>query len=96
MTRWYTSDHHFGHNNIIRYCGRPFPDADTMDNEMVDRWNDLVDDSDEVWILGDLVMGGKTQGLGQPRRPHQGAQNPCARKPRPVLAGPQRPPLGAG
>ena len=63
MSRWYTSDHHFGHDNIIRYCGRPFPDADTMDKEMVARWNDLVADSDEVWILGDLVMGGKTQGL---------------------------------
>ncbi|MCY3860850.1 MAG: metallophosphoesterase [bacterium] len=63
MSRWYTSDHHFGHENIIRYCGRPFPDADTMDKEMVARWNDLVADSDEVWILGDLVMGGKTQGL---------------------------------
>ena len=63
MGRWYTSDHHFGHQNIIRYCDRPFPDADAMDNEMVARWNDVVVDSDEVWILGDLVMGGKTQGL---------------------------------
>ncbi|MYB08786.1 MAG: hypothetical protein F4Y28_02245 [Acidimicrobiia bacterium] len=61
MGRWYTSDHHFGHQNIIRYCDRPFPDA--MDKEMVARWNDVVADSDEVWILGDLVMGGKTQGL---------------------------------
>lgn len=30
---------------------------------MVARWNDLVADGDEVWILGDMVMGGKTQGL---------------------------------
>ena len=57
MSRWYTSDHHFGHHNIIRYCGRPFPDADAMDKEMASRWNDAVADDDEVWILGDLAMG---------------------------------------
>ncbi|WP_420431935.1 metallophosphoesterase [Candidatus Poriferisocius sp.] len=63
MGRRYTSDQHFGHTNIIGYCGRPFADADAMDKEMVARWNDVVADEDEVWILGDLVMGGKAQGL---------------------------------
>ena len=57
MGRWWTSDHHFGHANIIRYCARPFANADAMNRAMVDRWNDVVDDSDEVWILGDLVWG---------------------------------------
>ena len=56
MTRWWTSDHHFGHENIIQYCARPFVGADEMNHVMVDRWNDAVADSDEVWILGDLVM----------------------------------------
>lgn len=72
MGRWYTSYHHLGHENIIRYCGRPFPDADTMDKEMVARWNDLVADGDEAWILGDLVMGGKTQGLASWVARHKG------------------------
>jgi calcineurin-like phosphoesterase family protein len=27
-----------------------------MNAAMVDRWNDVVADSDEVWMLGDLVM----------------------------------------
>ena len=56
MTRWWSSDQHFGHTNIIRYCGRPFVDTDAMAAAMVDRWNDVVADSDEVWMLGDLVM----------------------------------------
>lgn len=63
MARWYTSDHHFGHTNIIKYCSRPFPDADAMDKAMVLRWNEVVDETDEVWILGDLVMGSFKQGL---------------------------------
>ena len=57
MGRWWTADHHFGHANIIRYCSRPFADADAMNRAMVDRWNDVVASGDEVWILGDLVMG---------------------------------------
>ncbi len=56
MTRWWTSDQHYGHENIIRYCDRPFANADEMNEEMVERWNDVVADSDEVWMLGDLVM----------------------------------------
>ncbi len=56
MSRWWSSDQHFGHTNIIRYCGRPFTDTDAMAAAMVDRWNDVVADSDEVWMLGDLVM----------------------------------------
>ena len=52
MGRWWTSDHHFGHANIIGYCARPFSDVDAMNKAMVDRWNDVVGDGDEVWILG--------------------------------------------
>ena len=57
MSRWWTSDQHYGHANIIRYCERPFTDVEAMNQAMVDRWNDVVSDSDEVWIVGDLVMG---------------------------------------
>ena len=63
MSRWWTSDHHFGHANIIEYCNRPFASADEMNKAMVDRWNDLVADGDEVWIVGDLVLGQLTVNL---------------------------------
>jgi calcineurin-like phosphoesterase family protein len=57
MTRWFTSDLHLGHANIIRYCDRPFPDVDAMDRGLVARWNETVAADDVVWVLGDMAMG---------------------------------------
>ena len=49
-----TSDHHFGHENIIKHCSRPFRNADEMDATMVDRWNEVVGPDDDVYIAGDF------------------------------------------
>ncbi|MCR5084594.1 MAG: metallophosphoesterase [Succinivibrionaceae bacterium] len=51
-----TSDPHFSHQNIIRYCGRPYASSEEMDEGLVSRWNETVSDADEVWILGDLSL----------------------------------------
>lgn len=50
------SDTHFSHENIIRYCGRPFSCAEEMDEAMVDRWNATVRPQDHVYHLGDVAM----------------------------------------
>lgn len=63
MARWFTADTHFGHNNIIRYSGRPFADVDAMNASLVDRWNAVVAPEDEVWHLGDVVMGRREETL---------------------------------
>jgi calcineurin-like phosphoesterase family protein len=55
--RYYTSDLHFGHENIIRFCDRPYLDVAQMDEAMVVAWNAQVSPEDEVVILGDLVLG---------------------------------------
>ncbi|HEX2576962.1 MAG TPA: metallophosphoesterase family protein [Aquihabitans sp.] len=57
MTTWFTADLHLGHRNIIRYCDRPFADVEEMDRALVDRWNEVVGDDDEVWVLGDVALG---------------------------------------
>lgn len=57
MALWLTSDLHFGHENIIRYCDRPFADVDEMDDELVRRWNERVAPDDVVWVLGDVALG---------------------------------------
>lgn len=57
MSLFLTSDTHFGHRNIIGYCNQPFTDVTEMDAALVDRWNDLVRPTDEIWLLGDVAMG---------------------------------------
>lgn len=57
MTTWFTSDLHFGHANIIEYSGRPFRDVHAMNEALIDRWNELVQPHDTVWVLGDVAMG---------------------------------------
>jgi calcineurin-like phosphoesterase family protein len=54
---WLISDTHFGHENIIRYCGRPFASAAEMDQVMIERWNATVRPQDHVYHLGDVAMG---------------------------------------
>ena len=56
MTIFLISDTHFGHENIIRYCGRPFSCAAEMDEAMVERWNAVVRPCDHVYHLGDVAM----------------------------------------
>lgn len=57
MRTWFTSDLHFGHENIIKYCARPYRDVDEMNQDLIRRWNDVVSDHDTVWVLGDFAMG---------------------------------------
>jgi calcineurin-like phosphoesterase family protein len=47
-------DTHFGHDNIIKYCGRPFSSVREMDDVLKDNWNNTVSDRDNVYFLGDM------------------------------------------
>ena len=54
---FFTADHHFGQEGVIRMCGRHFADAAEMDEVLVHAWNARVRPSDVVWFLGDFAMG---------------------------------------
>ena len=57
MTIWFTSDLHFNHDNIIRYCDRPFADVDEMNRALINNFNSVVDHNDMVVFVGDVCMG---------------------------------------
>jgi calcineurin-like phosphoesterase family protein len=56
MAIWFTSDHHFGHANIIKYCERPFNSVAHMNASMIGSWNGVVAPGDIVYYLGDFAM----------------------------------------
>ena len=54
---FFTSDTHFYHSNIIKFCNRPFNDKHDMNEELISQWNSIVSDTDEVYHLGDFSLG---------------------------------------
>lgn len=60
MKTFITSDLHFGHKNIMKFCpvtrARFRDDVDYMNEAMIKEWNDMVEPDDLVYILGDVAF----------------------------------------
>lgn len=57
IKKFYIADVHFGHNNILFFDKRPWHDLAHMERDMISAWNTKVREYDEVYILGDLILG---------------------------------------
>lgn len=57
---FFTSDTHFGHANIIRFCNRPFQNVEEMNEVLIENWNKVVSKDDTVFHLGDFAFGGSS------------------------------------
>ena len=57
---FFTSDTHFGHTNIIKYCKRPFKNVEEHDEELIRRWNEKVPKDGIVFHLGDVAFGDRS------------------------------------
>lgn len=55
---FFTSDEHYGHTNIIKYCNRPFQGelAKEMDIAIMKNHNEVVTSSDTVVHVGDFSL----------------------------------------
>lgn len=62
---WVYSDPHFYHHNICKFERepgvklRPWDDAEQMTEDMIRWYNEMVDDGDRVYILGDVAFSNR-------------------------------------
>ena len=53
---WFTSDLHFGHRNILKFCKRPWDTVEEMNEGLIQNWNRVVGKDDLVFNLGDFAF----------------------------------------
>lgn len=54
---YFTSDLHFGHDREFIWRPRGFNNVYEMNNTIIKNWNEVVDVDDDVYVLGDLMLG---------------------------------------
>ena len=52
-----TSDLHFGHDREFIWKARGYNSVNEMNEDYVHKWNITVDNNDDVYVLGDLMLG---------------------------------------
>lgn len=57
--RFFTSDPHYYHLNVIKYCNRPYSSVEEMNEALVNNWNSVVTQEDEVYCLGDFSLASR-------------------------------------
>lgn len=53
---YFTSDLHFNHQNILKFCKRPWNTTEEMDEALIKNWNSVVGENDIVFNLGDFAF----------------------------------------
>jgi len=62
METFVTSDHHFGHKNILKFQpNRNFDSVEEHNEQLIQRHNEVVKEKDHVYMLGDFIFGTATQ-----------------------------------
>lgn len=58
-----TSDLHFNHNRGFIYEPRGFHSVEEMNEAIILRWNNIVKPEDDVYLLGDVMLGDYSAGV---------------------------------
>ena len=56
---YFIADTHFFSSSLLDYENRPFEDVYKMNDYIIDKWNNVVEDNDEIYLLGDFSDGNK-------------------------------------
>lgn len=62
------ADTHFFHENVIKYCNRPFKSMEEMNQVMIKNWNETVENDDIIYHLGDFTMAPYIEGISYKNR----------------------------
>lgn len=54
---YFTADFHLDHQNILKFCNRPFKDTEEMGRAIIKNVNDVVGPDDRLFHLGDVTGG---------------------------------------
>ena len=60
---WFTSDTHFGHKKEFLFGPRGFTSSEEHDAAIIEKWNSMIDPCDEVYHLGDIMLGDNEYGI---------------------------------
>lgn len=60
---YFTSDLHLGHDRAFVYEPRGYSCAEAMDSAILYNWNSVITPEDDVYVLGDLMLGDNSIGM---------------------------------
>jgi len=55
---WFCSDPHFGNENILGYCNRPYRNPRKMNKGIINNINKCLKPDDFLIIIGDFTLKG--------------------------------------
>ena len=61
--KFFTSDPHFYHKNVIKYSNRPFENVEEMNQILIKNINAKVGETDELYFLGDFIFGSTNKAI---------------------------------
>ena len=66
---FFTSDTHFDHANVIKYCNRPFRNKHEMNEAMIQNWNSVVKPGDTIIASGKASLYKHQLQMTNPKTP---------------------------
>ena len=60
---YFTSDTHFNHDKEFCWKIRGFNSVEEMNETIKNNWNNIVTEEDEVYLLGDVMLGDYQKGI---------------------------------